>query len=80
MRVSAGDISISFGRDWILVLIDSLYVPSIRMNLISVYRLVDNRYSVYSSNSVVITLNKRFICSGTLLDGIYIINHISPTL
>ena len=78
--VAVGDISISFSRDRILVLKDSLYVPSIRRNLISVSRLVDNGYSVYFSNSVVIKLNKRFICSGTLVDGLYIVNHISPAL
>ena len=79
MSTVGGDISISFGRDRILVLKDSLYVPSIRRNLISVSRLVDNGYSIYFSNSIVIKLNKRFICSGTLVDGLYIINHISPT-
>ena len=77
--VLVGDISISFGRDRILVLKDSLYVPSIRRNLISISRLVDNGYSVYFSNSVVIKLNKYFICSGTLVDGLYVINHISHT-
>ena len=78
--VAVGDVSISFSRDRILILEDSLYVPSFRRNLISVSRLVDNRYSVYFSNSVVIKLNKRFICPGTLVDGLYIVNHISPAL
>ena len=78
--VAIGDISISFGRHRILVLKDSLYVPSIKRNLISVFRLVDNRYSIYFRNLVVIKLNKRFICSGTLMDGLYIVNHISPAL
>ena len=32
--VAVGDVSISFGRDRILILKDSLYVPSIRRNLI----------------------------------------------
>ena len=74
------DISISFGRDRILVLKDSLYVLSIRKNLISVSKLADNGYSIYFSNSVVIKLNKYFICSDILVVGLYIINHISPTL
>ena len=77
--VAVGDISISLGRNKILLLKDSLYIPSIRRNLISVSRLVDNGYSIYFSNSVVIKLNKYFIYSGTLVDGLYIINHISPT-
>ena len=78
--IAVGDVSISFGRDKILVLKDSLYVPFIRRNLISVSRSVDNEYSVYFSNLVVIKLNKRFICFGTLVDGLYIVNHISHTL
>ena len=78
--VVVGDVSISFDRDMILVLKDSLYVLSIRRNLISVSRLVDNGYFIYFSNSIVIKLNKHYICSGTLVDGLYIVNHISPTL
>ena len=77
--VVVGVINISFGRDKILVLKDSPYVPSIRSNLISVYRLVDIVYSVYFSYLVAIKLNKYFICFGKLVDGLYIINHISPT-
>ena len=43
--VAVGDVNISFGRDRILVLKDSLYIHSIKRNLISVSRLVDNGYS-----------------------------------
>ena len=77
--ITVGDISISFGRDMILVLKDSFYLPSIRNNLILVSKLIDNGYSIYFSNLVVIKLNKCFICSGTLMNGPYIINYISPT-
>ena len=82
-RVSAiaiTDISISFSRDRILALKDSLYVPFIKKNLILVSILVDNGYSIYFINYVVIQLNKCFIYSGILVDGLYIINHISLKL
>ena len=51
-----------------------------RRNLISIFRLVHNGYSVYFSNSIVIKLNKYFICSRILVDDLYIINYISHKL
>ena len=56
------------------------FVPSIRRNLVSVSGLVKNGYSVYFNKIVVIKENKRFICSGQLVDNLYIINSISSTL
>ena len=82
MSVSAviiKDISISFGRNKIVVLKNSLFVPSIRKNLILVSRLVDNEYSIYFSNLAVIKLNKHFIYSSILVNDLYIINYISTT-
>ena len=78
--VAVGDYYLNFGRDKYLLLKDCLYVPSIIKNLISVSNLVDDVYSVLFNYSVVIKLNKRFICSGTLMDDLYIINHVSPSL
>ncbi|WP_441294470.1 hypothetical protein, partial [Escherichia coli] len=49
-----------------LILRDCLYVPTIRRNLVSVSKLIKDGYLVYFSDSVVIKLNKRFICSGSL--------------
>ena len=57
-----------------LVIKDCLYVPSIRRNLISVSRLVENKYFVkFDSDLVVISKNESFICSGSLEDNLYII-------
>ena len=78
--VAVRDLHLSFGRDRILILRNCLFVPSIRRNLVSVSTWVKNGYSVYFNKRVVIKENKCFICSGQLVDGLYIINHVSPTL
>ena len=78
--VAVGDYYLNFGRDRYLLLKDCLYVPYIRRNLISVSSLVKDGYSILFNDSVIIKLNKRFICSGTLIDNLYIINHVSPSL
>ena len=78
--VAIGDYYLNFGRDRYFLLKDCLYVPSIRRNLISVSSLVKDGYSILFNDSVIIKLNKRFICSGTFMDNLYIINHVSPSL
>ena len=64
----------------ILVLKDCLYVPSIRRNLISYLCLICFGYYVHFNDSIVIKYNKHFIYSGSLVDNLYIINPIYPTL
>ena len=78
--VAVGDYYLNFGRERYLLLKDCLYVPSIRRNLISVSSLVKDGYSILFNDSVIIKLNKRFICSSTLMDNVYIINPVSPSL
>ena len=78
--VAVGDYYLNFGRDRYLLLKDCLYVPSFRRNLISVSSLVKDGYLVLFNDSVVIKLNKRFICSGTLIDNLYITNPVSPSI
>ena len=70
----------SFGKDRTLILINCLFVPSVRSNLVLVSSLVKNGYSVYFNKRIVIKENKCFICSGQWVDDLYIINHVSPTL
>ena len=77
---AVGDYYLNFGRDSYLLLKDCLYVPSIRRNLILVSILLKDGYSVLFNDSVIIKLNKIFICSGTLMDNLYIINLVSPSL
>ena len=78
--VVVGDYYLNFCRDRYLLLKDCLYVPSIRRNLISVSSLVKDGYSVLFNDYVIINLNKSFICYSTLVDNLYIINPISPSL
>ena len=78
--VVVGDYYLNFGRDRYLLLKDCLYVPSIRRNLISVSSLVKDGYSVLFNDYVIIKLNKRFTYFGTLMNNLYIINLVSPSL
>ena len=78
--VAVGDYYLNFGRDRCLLLKGCLYVPCIIRNLISVSSLVKDGYSVLFNDSIIIKLNKRFIYSGTLMDNLYTINPVSPSL
>ena len=78
--IVVGDYYLKFGRDRYLLLKDCLYVPSIRRKLISVSSLVKDGFLVMFNDYVIIKLNKRFIYSGTLMDNLYIINPVSPSL
>ena len=78
--VAVGDYYLNFSRDRYLLLKDCLYVPSIRRNLISFSSLVKDGYSVLFNDYVIMNLNKRFIFSGTLVENLYIINPVFPSL
>ena len=70
------NVLLNFSSDRSLILRDCLYVPSIRRNLVSVSNLIKDGYLVYFSDSVVIKQNKCFICSGSLVDNLHVINPI----
>ena len=57
-----------------LILEDCLYVPNVRRNLISATYLGRHGYCVILKDNVVIKKDKVFICSGNIVDGLYIIN------
>ena len=57
----------------VLILKDCLYVPNIRRNLISATYLDKHGYCVILKDSVVIKKDKVFICSGNIVDGLYIL-------
>ena len=83
MRVAAiavGNVILNFNNNRSLILRYCLYVPTIRRNLVSVSSLVKDKYSVYFNDSVVIKLNKCFIYSINMMDNLYIINPIFPTV
>ena len=73
--VAVGVVVLVFPSNKTLVLTDVLYAPSIRRNLISVSSLVNNGYSFHFGTEVSIKRNGSFICSGTLSNGLYLINH-----
>ena len=59
-----------------LILSDTLYVPSLRQNLISVSSLVNKSYSVNFGTEVVINRNGTFVYSGKVINGLYLITPI----
>ena len=62
-----------------LVLKDCLYVPKIRRNLISISCLACNGYSAsFNKNSVYILNGEDKICSGMLIDNLYLIEPNAP--
>lgn len=81
--LAIGNVSLNFENKRTLVLKDVLYVPSIRRNLISVSSLSKNGYSVcfneFYDDSVVIKFRKQMICSGSMIDDLFILK-VSPEL
>ena len=57
----------------VLILEDSLYVPSVHRNLISTTYFGKHGYCVILKDNVVIKNDKMFICSSNIVDGLYII-------
>ena len=71
--------SLHFGGHKVLVLKDCLYVPNIRRNLILVSCLAYNGYStLFNKNSVSIINGVDEICSGMLIDNLYLIEPNTP--
>ncbi|RVW98285.1 Retrovirus-related Pol polyprotein from transposon TNT 1-94 [Vitis vinifera] len=81
--LAVGNIALNFKNNRTLILKNVLYVPSIRRNLISVSSLSKNGYSVcfneFYDGSVVIKFREQMICSGSLIDGLYILK-VTPEL
>ncbi|CAA0824201.1 Uncharacterized mitochondrial protein AtMg00300, partial [Striga hermonthica] len=78
--VAVGDVYLDFGLDRFLVLKDCLYVPSFRKNFISISKLFMNGFSATFDNKVVIRFGKKFICSGSVVDNLYILESKSSPL
>ena len=57
----------------VLILEDCLYVPNVCKNLISATYLGKYGYCVILKDNVVIKKSKVFICSGNIVDGLYIL-------
>ncbi|KAM7523205.1 hypothetical protein LguiA_013107 [Lonicera macranthoides] len=56
--VAVEDIYLQFSQNRILMIKECLYVSSIRTNLISISRLVDDKYFVYFNDKSVIIRKK----------------------
>ena len=70
--VAFGVFNLCFGYKF-LILEDCLYVPNVRRNLIFATYLDRHGYCVTLKDNVVIKQDKVFICSGNIVDGLYII-------
>ena len=57
----------------ILILEDCLYVPNVRRNLIFATYLGKHGYCAILKDNVVIKKDKVFICSGNIVDSLYIL-------
>ena len=72
--VAIGGFNLCF-ESRVLILDDCLYVPNVRWNLISATYLRKCGYCVILKDNVVIKKDKMFICSGNIVDGLYILTH-----
>ena len=70
--VAIGVFNLCFGSR-VLILKDCLYVPNVHRNLISAISLGRHGYYVILKDNVVIKKYKVFICSGNIVNGIYIL-------
>ena len=57
----------------VLIMEDCLYVPNVRRNLISATYLGKHGYCIILKDNVVIKKDKVLICSGNIVDGLYIL-------
>jgi hypothetical protein len=62
------------------VLDECLYVPEVRRNLISFSRLGCSRYSFLFTAKLIVKFNNKFVASGILQDGLYIISSIDNSV
>ena len=76
---AVGEVTLEFSSGS-LVLKDCLYVPSFRKNLISVSKLADEGFKFIFTNKVFIRKNRKIICSGILLNKLYVLKPNSPTM
>ena len=63
-----------------LCLLDCLFVPDFKRNLVSVSCLVEHGLTVQFNSSVSIKSNNAFICSGLLINGLYFLTPMSYSI
>ena len=71
VAVAVGVVTLHFEGDKFLVLIDCLYVPGVKRNLVSVFCLSCNGYSsVFNKNFIFVKYNDDIICRWMLTDNL----------
>ena len=70
--IAVGVFNLCF-KSRVSILEDCLYVPNVHRNLISATYLGKHCYCVILKDNVVIKKGKVFICSGNIVDGLYIL-------
>ena len=71
--VFIGVVQLFFSLNKILILYDYLFAPSIRKKLILNFSLFKQGYFILFNKNISIKLNRSFICSGKLIDSLYLI-------
>ena len=78
VAITVGVVTLHFEGDKFLVLDDYFYVPDVRRNLVSVFCLSCNGYSlVFNKKFVFVKYNDDIICRGMLQDNLYLLEPIS---
>ncbi len=72
-----GQVDLFFNNERTLCLVDCLYVPDFKRNLVSVGCLIKHGLTVQFNSSVIIRSTSSVICSGDLLDGLYYLSPLS---
>ena len=75
--MAIGLVELSFDNNRTLILEDCLLVPNFKRNLVSVNCLIKHGLTVQFNSSVSIRNKYSFICSGTLLNGLYFLSPMS---
>ena len=72
-----GQVELFFNNDRTLCLIDCLYVPDFKRNLISVSCLFEQGLTVEFNSFITIRSSTSVICTGDLIDGLYYLSPMS---
>ena len=75
--VAVGVVTLHFEGDNFLVLSDCLYVPSVKRNLVSVFCLSYNGYSLLFNKNYIFIKYKNIICRGMLSDNLNLLEPMS---
>ena len=66
--------SLELSNNRILILEDCLYVLEVRRNLISISKLGLSGYSFLFNSKLVIKFQNKFVASGIIYEGLYLLN------